>query len=134
MEDILKFLAGIVVIAAFGGFWFLLFRKAGFEKGSAAVMAIGMFIPPVNVGIGIYFVTTTWPVESLLSAFRGQAGVETEDNAVAALSVATRLETSGEVAAAISKYEEIIRRFGDSEAAKDAEISIRTLKSKIGET
>ena len=132
MEETLKLLAGIVVIAAFGGFWFLVFRKAGYERGNSALMAIGMFIPVVNVGIAIYFVSTTWPVESLLSALRGQAGLGTEDDAVAAVSLATRLETSGELDAAISKYEEVIKRFGGTEAAKDAEASLRNLKSKIG--
>lgn len=133
MEDILKFLAGIVAIAAFGGFWFLVFRKAGYERGNSALMAIGIFIPFVNVGIAFYFVSTTWPLESLLSAWRGQAGVGTENDAVAVLSIASRLKTRGEVAAAISKYEEVIRRFGGTEAAKDAAASIRSLKSKIGE-
>ena len=133
MEDILKFLAGIVVVAAVGGFWFLVFRKAGYKRGSSALMAIGMFIPLVNVGIAIYFVSTKWPVQNLLSALRGHTGVGTEDDAVAALSVATRLEAHGEVAAAIAKYEEVIRRFGGTEAAKDAEAGIRSLKSKIGE-
>ena len=96
-------------------------------------MAVGMFIPLVNVGIAIYFVSTTWPLEDLFSALRGQAGVGTEDDAVAVLRVATRLETRGEVAAALSKYEEVIRRFGGTEPAKDAEASIRSLRSKIGE-
>ena len=134
MEDNLKFLAGIVAIAAFGGFWFLVFRKAGYERRSSALMAIGMFIPLVNAGIAIYFVSTTWPVERLLSALRGQGGFGTEDDAVAVLSAATRLETRGEVAAAISKYQEVIRSFGGTEAAKDAEASIRSLKAKFGET
>jgi hypothetical protein len=134
MEDLLKLLGGIVVLAAIAGFWFLVFRKAGYERGNSALMAIGMFIPLVNVGIAIYFVSTTWPTESLLSALRGQAGVGTEDDAVGALSVATRLEARGEVGAAIAKYEEVVRRFGGTEAAKDAEVSIRSLKSKIDET
>jgi len=132
MQDLPKFFAGIVVIVAFGGFWFLVFRKAGYESGTSLLMTIGMFIPLVNVGIAIYFVSTTWPVEGLVRASRGQAGIGSEDDAFAALSLATRLESRGEVAGAISKYEEVMRRFRGTEAAKDAEVSIRDLKSKTG--
>jgi hypothetical protein len=133
MQDLPKFFAVIVAIVAFGSFWFLLFQKAGYESETSLWMAIGMFIPLLNVGIAIYFVSTTWPVEKLVRASRGLAEVGTEDDAFAALSVATRLESRGEVGAAISKYEKVIREFGGTEAAKDAEASIRDLKSKRGE-
>jgi hypothetical protein len=126
MEEILTF-------AAVGSFSFLVFRKAGFKRGTSVWMAIGMFIPLVNGVIAIHFVSTTWPVERLLSAFRLQAGVRTEEDAVAALAVATRLESLGDAGAAITKYEEVIRWFGGSEAAKDAELSMRSLRAKIAE-
>jgi len=81
MEDILKFLAGIVAIAALGGFWFLVFRKAGYERGRSALMAIGLFIPLVNLGILIYFISTTWPIQAELASLRAKTGVGSEDDA-----------------------------------------------------
>lgn len=133
MKDLFQLLGGIAVIVALGGFCFRLFRKAGYERRNSILMAIGMFIPLVNVGIAIYFVSTTWPIELLLSALRVQAGSGTEDDARAALSVATRLELRGEVRAAIATYDQIVRSFEGTEAATDAKASIRSLKSKIGD-
>jgi TolA-binding protein len=48
------------------------------------------------------------------------------------MSAALRLEASGDVTAAIAKYEDVMRRFPGTEAARDAEVSIRSLKAKIG--
>ena len=132
MEDILKFLAGILAIAAFGGFWFLVFRKAGYKRGSSALMAIGMFIPLVNLAILIYFISTTWPIQAELASLRAKAGVGSEDDAQALMSAALRLESRGDVSAAIAKYEEAMRRFPATDFAKDAEASIRSLTEKIG--
>lgn len=53
-----------------------------------------------------------------------------EDGSDAIMSSALQLEAKGDVAAAIAKYEEVMRRFPGTEAAKDAEISIRNLKAK----
>jgi len=98
MEDLLTMLGGVLAIAAYGGFWFTVFRKAGYESGSSVLMTIGMFIPLVNLGIAIYFVSTVWPVQSTLSVMRGQVGLATEADAFEALSVASRLESRGNVA------------------------------------
>ena len=130
MEDLVEIAVDLLAVGAFGGFWWAVFKKAGYETRHSILMAIGMFIPPVNLGIAIYFVFAHWPIEDALSALRARAGIATEDDAVAALSRATRLESRGNAADAIAKYEEIIRRFEETEAAKDAEISIRNLKAK----
>lgn len=132
MSDLLKIFSGLCAIAVYGIFWFAMFRKAQFESRSSVLMAIGMFIPPVNLGIAIYFVTTVWPIESTLSAMRGRAGIATETDAYEALSTAGRLESGGDVPGAIAKYKEIMHTFEGSEAARDAEASIRSLKEKIG--
>ncbi len=132
MEALLTMLGGVLSIAAYDGFWFAVFRKAGYESGSSMLMTIGMFIPLVNLGIAIYFVSTVWPVQSTLSVMRGQVGLATEADAIEALSVVNRLESRGDAAGAIAKYEEIMCTFEDSEAARDAEASIRSLKAKIG--
>jgi hypothetical protein len=55
-----------------------------------------------------------------------------EDDPKVIMSAALRLEASGDVTAAIAKYEDVMRRFPGTEAARDAEVSIRSLKAKIG--
>ena len=135
MNDTVTLLMGLLGLGVYGVFWFVLFRKAGYKTQRSVWMTICMFVPLANLGMGIFFVSTTWPVQSALSAFRalhGQAGGITEDDPVALLSAATRFESSGQVAAAIATYEEITRRFGGTEAARDAEASIRSLKAKLG--
>jgi hypothetical protein len=134
MNDSFPVLMGLLGVGAYGGFWFVLFRKAGYETQRCVWMTVAMFIPVANVGMAIYFVTTIWPVQSALSAYRalhGKAGGITQDDPLALLSAASRLELSGQVPAAIATYEEITRRFAGTEAARDAEASIRSLKAKI---
>lgn len=121
-----------LLILAIVGLWFALFRKAGYETGRSVLMAIGVLVPLVNLGILIYFASTTWPIQAELASLRGKAGVGSEEDAQALMSAALRLESRGDVAAAIAKYEEVIHRFPGTEPAKDAEASIRSLKAKIG--
>jgi TRAP-type C4-dicarboxylate transport system permease small subunit len=47
-----------------------------------------------------------------------------------ALTAATRLEASGQAAAALRAYQEVIRRFPGTASASDAAASIRSLESK----
>ena len=49
-----------------------------------------------------------------------------------ALSEASKLEARGEASEALERYEEIIRTYPGTDAAKDAEKSIASLKKKIG--
>jgi heme A synthase len=128
MEAIL----GLLILGAIVGMWFALVRKAGYETGKAVLMAIGMLIPLVNLGILIYFVSTTWPIQAELASLRAKAGVGSEDDGQALMSAALRLESRGDVRAAIAKYEEVMRRFPATDFAKDAEVSIRSLREKIG--
>jgi hypothetical protein len=134
MNDAFTLAMGLLGLGAYGAFWFVLFRKAGYETQRSLWMTIPMFIPLANLGMAIYFISTTWPVQSALSAFRalhGQAGETTQDDLQALLSAASRLELSGQVPAAIATYERIMKRFAGTEAARDAEASIRSLKAKI---
>ena len=128
MEAIL----GLLILGAIVWIWFALARKAGYETRKSVLMAIGMLVPLVNLGILIYFVSATWPIQAELASLRGRAGVGSEDDACALLSAALRLETQGQVSAAIAKYDEVIQRFPGTEPAKDADASIRSLKAKIG--
>jgi hypothetical protein len=131
MQGFPAILCGLFVVAAYWGFWFTVFRKAGYEAKISVFMAIGMFIPLVNLCLAVYFATTVWPIQTTLSTMRGEAGLGTQSDAYDALSSATRLESYGDAAGAIAKYEEIMRRFPGSEAAHDAEVSVRSLKAKI---
>jgi hypothetical protein len=69
------------------------------------------------------------PARAIAEA-RQRAGVWTEADARESLAAAHRLEVSGNVAAAIESYDQIIQRFPGSEAARDAEASIRSLKQR----
>lgn len=128
MEAIL----GLLILGAIVGMWFALVRKAGYETGKAVLMAIGMLIPLLNLGILIYFISTTWPIQAELASLRAKAGVGSEDDAQALMSAALRQESRGDVSVAIAKYEEVMRRFPGTDYAKDADVSIRSLREKIG--
>ena len=132
MEAILEAILGLLILGAIVGMWFALVRKAGYETGKAVLLAIGMLIPLVNLGIVIYFVSTTWPIQAELASLRGKAGAGSEDDAQALTSAALRLESRGDAAAASAKYDEVIQGFAGTETASDAEASIRSLKAKIG--
>lgn len=132
MKDAIELAAGIVVVAAWFSFWSLTFRKAGYGRRSSALMAIGLIVPFVNLGILIYFASATWPIQLELASFRAKAGVGGERDAQALISAAFRLESDGNVDAAIAAYQEVIRRFPNTDFAKDSEISIRTLREKVG--
>ena len=126
----MKAILGLLILGAVW-IWFALARKAGYKTGKSVLMAIGMLVPLVNLGILIYFVLATWPIQAELVTLRGKAGVGSEDDARVLLSAALRLETQGQVSAAIAKYEEVIQGFPGTEPAKDADASIRSLKAKI---
>lgn len=128
----MKAILGLLILGAFVWICFALARKAGYETGKSVLLGIGMLVPLVNLGILIYFVSATWPIQAELASLRGKAGVGSEDDARALLSAALRLETQGQVGAAIAKYEEVIQRFPGTEPAKDADATIRSLTAKIG--
>ena len=95
-------------------------------------MAVGLVIPLVNLGILVYFISATWPIQAELASSRSKAGVGLPHDARALMSAAFRLESRGNVSAAIAKYEEIMRGFPGTEWAGDAEASIRSLRAKTG--
>ena len=55
-----------------------------------------------------------------------------KEDADALLSEAARLESKGDTAGALAKYEAVRQGFRGTEAARDAEASIRSLKGKVG--
>jgi hypothetical protein len=55
-----------------------------------------------------------------------------KEDADALLSEAAGLESKGDTAGALAKYEAVRQRFRGTEAARDAEASIRSLKGKVG--
>jgi hypothetical protein len=57
-------------------------------------------------------------------------GSATED-AYALFSEAVRLESKGDIAGALAKYAAVMEKFPGTGAARDAEISIRSLKEKV---
>jgi hypothetical protein len=63
-----------------------------------------------------------------LAEVRQRAGVWTEADARESFAVARRLELSGNRAATIDSYKQVIQKFPGSEAARDAEASIRSLE------
>ena len=128
----MKAILGLLILGAIVWIWSTLARKAGYEAEKSVLMGIGMLVPLVNLGILLYFVLATWPIQAELTSLRGKAGIGSGDDARALLSAALRLETRGQVSAAIAKYEEVIQRFPGTEPAKDADASIRNLKDKIG--
>jgi hypothetical protein len=67
-----------------------------------------------------------------LSGFLAAECDTVEDEARVALRMATRLESKGKLDDAIGAYEEIVQRFRGTEAAKDAEASLRSLKQRNG--
>lgn len=78
------------------------------------------------LSIIIIALTVTWFCKA-----RPKRPSEKEDDPSVIVTDALQLERQGEIAAAIAKYEIVMRRFPGSEEAKDANISIRDLKAKI---
>jgi len=57
--------------------------------------------------------------------------VPKHDAAWATLETAIKLETQGDVSGAIAKYEEVIAQYGHSEASREAQQCIESLRKKI---
>ena len=95
MEAILEAILGLLILGAIVGMLFALARKAGYETETAVLMAIGMLIPLVNLGIVLYFVSTTWPIQAELAWLRAKAGVGSEDNAQARTGLHVRCTSIG---------------------------------------
>ena len=55
-----------------------------------------------------------------------------KDDAYALYSEGDRLEAQGDIAGALAKYEAVTEKFPGTQAAKDAEISIRNLNDRSG--
>ena len=127
-----KLLVGLPLVALVIAIFVRLFRKAGYTLPQSVCMAVVMCVPVLNLLLGLYFLITTWPIEHELAGLRARTGVPTLGDAQAVLSAAIGLESSGDAAGAIAKYEEVMRRFAGTEAATDAEASIRSLKEKTG--
>lgn len=133
MQDLLNWIGGLVAVAAYGGFWFAVFSKAGYRpRRLVLLMTMSMYVPLVNIGVAIYFVTTAWPIQDAMSRVRSSTAGGTADDAYGALKVATRLETHGNIDGAIAKYCEIVQEYPGSEAARDAEASIQNLRGRLG--
>ena len=73
---------------------------------------------------------------ALASAFvarsrRKRSVVENQDDAYELLTEATRLERKGDLNGALAKYEVVVLKAPGSNAAKDAEISIKDLRKRL---
>jgi len=68
-------------------------------------------------------------LKDFISQNSGEPG---EEDGYALPSEGARLESQGDVAGALAKYETVMKKFPGTGAAKDAEFSIRNLNEKRG--
>lgn len=62
-----------------------------------------------------------------------RCGSANEEDAYSLIREAVRLEVKGKFDDALLKYQEVVTRFRDTAAGKDAEKSIEVLQAKLGE-
>jgi hypothetical protein len=96
---------------------------------AVAVLAAAIFIlPPCAYWIFVlFFGQEAWPLR------RATREIPPEEQAVALLDEATKLETRGRVKEALAIYQTVVERFGGTAASHDAQKSIESLRAKIGE-
>ena len=119
------FVISLVVQAAIFG---AIFRKAGFSGW----LGLLMVVPPVNLGVLLWFATTTWPLEMGYSGQAGNAKVNATWELKMALRKAATLEKRGHYAEAIRQFEHVVERteagHPNAELARER---IRQLQAKV---
>jgi TolA-binding protein len=60
------------------------------------------------------------------------SGLSREENAFALLQEASRLEARGKAQEALQKYQQVVERFAATDAGRDAQKSIESLRAKTG--
>ena len=102
----------------------------GHSEGLWAVagLAVIIFILPASAYwiFVLFFGQEAWPLRS------GTRELPREEMAIALLDEATKLETRGCVKEALAKYQIVVERFDGSNASRDAQKSIESLRAKIG--
>jgi hypothetical protein len=117
----------LLLAAAFAGFWFAVFRKAGYGVWQSLVFAFGMLVPPITMIVALYSMFAVWPVEAELASLRSKAGLGSVEDAWDAFCAASRLESRGDVKGALAGYRAVIEQHPGTEAAKDAKLSLERL-------
>ncbi|MDC0325540.1 hypothetical protein OAM01_02165 [bacterium] len=69
---------GVILLGALFWIMFALARKAGYGTEKSLLLGIGILVPVVNLGILIWFVSTTWLLEARLASLKGKIGVGDE--------------------------------------------------------
>ncbi len=101
-------------------------------KGDQTIVRAGvvglllLLMPPFAYWLFVlFFGEEAWPR-------RSEAEFPREERAYALLEEAARLESRGRVQEAIAKYETVVGSFGDTPASRDAQISVKNLRARIG--
>jgi hypothetical protein len=122
MEAILGLLFIVLFIAA----WAALFAKAGFSPW----LSLLMIVPIANLVMLFIFIVGEWPIQREIRNNRIRWGLGTEEDAYSLLGEAVKHEVKGDIENALLKYGEVVVRFRNTVAGKDAQIAIDSLKSK----
>ena len=117
--------ASLVIQAAIFG---AIFRKAGFSGW----LGLLMVVPLVNLGLLLWFATTTWPLEMGYVGQAGNAKVNASWELKMALRKAATFEKQGHYAEAIRQFEHVVERTDASHPnAELARERIRQLQDKV---
>jgi hypothetical protein len=119
------FVASLVIQAAI---FVTIFRKAGFSGW----LGLLMVMPLLNLGLLLWFATTTWPLEMGYVGQTGNAKVNANWELKMSLRKAATLEKRGHYAEAIQQFEHVVERTAAGHPnAELARERIRQLQAKV---
>ena len=127
MERILILIFWLLVAGSIIAIWAAIFDKAGYSGW----LGLLIILPVANLIMLIVFAALEWPIQREVRDLRIRCGVGNEEDAYSLISEAIRLEAKGKFDDALLKYQEVVTRFRDTVAWKDAEINFSVLRSKL---
>jgi hypothetical protein len=98
------------------------------NSGIASVLTLAMLVlllPALAYWIFVlFFGESAWPLRG------ADPGLSREEEAFALLQEASRLEARGKAQEALQKYQQVVERFAATDAGRDAQKSIESLRAK----
>jgi hypothetical protein len=109
--------------------WVAIFGKTGYSGW----LGVLMIVPVVNVVAFFVLAAREWPIQREVRDLRIRCGSGTEEDAYSLIREGSRLEAKGKSHEALRRYQEVVARFKDTAAGKDAAKGIEALQAKLGE-
>jgi len=129
MESIFLRLFILLIFFFFWSLDYTLLRKLGYSRIFSGFYAFALLIVyPIALFI---LLCLKWPIQRKIRDLRVRYGQGIEDDAYELLEEGIRYEAKSKYEEAMVKYQEVLTRFRDTNAGKDAKIALETLRSKL---